>query len=185
MEVNECIRTRRSMRKYLEDKVPPEKLKRVLEAVQWAPSWVNLQVWEVVVVDDPEVKEKLQQCVPEANPGRKSVTMAPVVLAMCGHKGTSGFYGGKPATVHGDWVMFDLGIACQNVCLAAWAEGLGSLHLGLLDQEKAGKVLGLPEDVVLFELIPLGLPAKEGKAPPRKAINEFTHANRFGEPFNI
>lgn len=180
MEVNDCIRTRRSMRKYTDEPVAADKLARVLEAAQWAPSWVNVQPWEIVIVDDPEVKAGLAECVPESNPGRKGMLRAPIILAMCGRRGKSGYYGGNAATVYGDWVMFDVGIAAQNICLAAWAEGLGSLHLGLLDHQKAGRVLGLPDDVKLYELIPLGTPAKEGKAPPRRPVEEFTHKNRFG-----
>lgn len=183
MEVHECIRTRRSIRKYTDDPVPPEKLNKVLTAIQWAPSWVNLQPWEVIVVTDPAVKASLQEAVPEANPSRKAVVQAPVVLAVCGRSGKSGYYGQNPATIYGDWVMFDLGIAAQNACLAAWAEGLGTVHLGLLDHEKAGKALRLPPEVKLYELIPLGFPAKEGKAPPRKELHEFTHRERFGEPY--
>ncbi len=184
MEVHECIETRRSIRKFTDEPVPADKLDKVLSAIRWAPSWVNLQPWEVVVIDAPEVKAGLQEAVPEANPGRKGLALAPVVLAVCGRSGKSGYYQDKPATVYGDWVMFDLGIACQNACLAAWAEGLGTLHLGLLDHEKAGKVLGLPEDLKLYELIPLGVPEKTGKAPPRREIKEFAHKNRFGEPYS-
>jgi nitroreductase len=182
MDVQECILKRRSIRVYKEDPVPAEMLAKVLEAAQWAPSWVNLQVWEIVVVDDREVMKQLAGCVMDANPGKKALGMAPLVLAMCGRQGKSGYYGPKPSTVYGDWVMFDVGIAAQNICLAAWALGLGSLHLGLLDHAAAGKVLGLPEDVKLYELIPLGFPLKEGKAPPRKAVKDFTHKNRFGTP---
>jgi nitroreductase len=138
MDVHECIRTRRSIRKYRDEEIPKEKLEKVLEAVRWAPSWVNFQVWEVIVVDNKDVKAALQECIPETNPGRKAVAQAPVVLAVCGRLGKSGYYKGEPSTLHGDWVMFDVGIACQNACLAAWAEGLGTLHLGLLDHEKQG-----------------------------------------------
>ena len=183
MDVQECIKTRRSIRKYTDAPVTAEQLAKVLEAVQWSPSWVNLQVWEVVVVDDKDVMAKLAECVPDANPGKKSLATAPMALAVCGRLGKSGYYGEKEATVHGDWVMFDIGIACQDVCLAAWAQGLGTLHLGLLDHAAAGKVLGLPDDVKLYELIPLGTPAREGKAPPRKAIKDFVHKNGFGTPF--
>jgi nitroreductase len=185
MDIHDCIMTRRSMRKYKEEKIGLEKLAKVLDAVRWAPSWANTQIWEVVVVDDPELKKDLQECVPDGNPGRKAVIQAPVVLAVCGRSGKSGYYNDKPSTIHGDWAMFDLGIACQNICLAAWAEGLGTLHLGLLDHEKAGRALGLPQDVKLFELIPLGIPDKEGKAPSRRAVVEFTHKNRFGDRFGV
>lgn len=184
MDVHECIRTRRSMRKYTEDKVTDEQLKKVLEAIRWAPSWVNLQVWEVVVVDDQEVKAALQEAIPDVNPGRKAIGAAPIVLAVCGRSGISGFYNGKAATAHGDWVMFDLGIACQNACLAAWAEGLGTLHMGMFNHKKAGEALSLPDGISVYELIPLGVPAKEGKAPPRKEIKEFAHKNKFGEPLD-
>lgn len=183
MDFHELIRTRRSMRKYTDDPVPNEKLEKVLEAIQWAPSWVNFQPWEVVVVDDGGVKAELQACVDQTNPGRKSITQAPLILAVCGRTGISGFYAGKASTIHGDWVMFDVGIACQNACLAAWAEGLGTLHLGMFDHAKAGKILKLPDDVKVFELIPLGVPAKEGRPPPRKEIKDFTHRNAFGESF--
>ena len=114
------------------------------------------------------------------NPGRMAVIQAPVLLAVCGRPGISGYYQGQTSTIHGDWLMFDLGIACQNACLAAWAEGLGTLHLGLLDHERAGEILGLPEEVQLFELLPLGYPAKEGTAPPRKPLEAFVHRDRFG-----
>lgn len=181
MDTHECIKTRRSMRKYLEDQVPEEKLRKVLEAIQWSPSWTNTQPWEVVVVDDPLVKAKLQEAVPEGNPSRKAVTSAPLLLVMCGRVGKSGYYNGKASTVHGDWAMFDLGIACQDACLAAWAEGLGTVHLGLLDHDKAGAAIGLPDDVKVFEILPLGLPAKEGKAPPRRELSDFVHKNRFGQ----
>ena len=180
MDVHECIKTRRSMRKYTDDPVSDEKLQKILEAARWAPSWVNLQPWELIIVDQAETKSALADCVPQSNPGRKSILAAPLVLAACGRQGVSGSYSGKHSTVYGDWVMFDMGIVCQNICLAAWAEGLGSLHLGLLDHARAGKVLNLPDDLKLYELIPIGFPAKLGTPPKRREIAEFTHRNRFG-----
>lgn len=183
MEVRDCILERRSIRNYTDDPVPREKLMKVLEAIRWSPSWVNLQPWEVIVVDDKEVIANLAECVPEKNPGRKALGMAPLCLVVCGRQGKSGYYGEKEATVYGDWVMFDIGIACQNACLAAKDLGLGTLHLGLLDHEAADKVLGLPEDVKAYEIIPLGVPAKEGKAPPRRELKEFVHKNGYGTAF--
>lgn len=185
MNVHELIQTRRSVRKYKSEPVDADSLQKVIQAIQWAPSWVNLQPWEIVVVDDQEVKERLMECIAETNPGRKAVGQAPYVLAVCGRAGESGHYQGKPSTVHGDWVMFDLGIACQNACLAAWDLGLGTLHLGLMDHRKAAGVLGLPEGVDLYELIPLGVPERVSKPPPRKETETFTHGNRFGSPFRL
>ena len=182
MEVLEAIRTRRSVRKYAPDPVPDELLRQVLEAARWAPSWANTQCWEVVVVRDPERKKALSELlVPERNPAKNAVATAPVVLAVCGRKGVSGFYKGQPVTEKGDWLMFDVALAVQNICLAAHALGLGTVIVGALDHAKASELLGLPEDMELVVLIPLGKPAHEPKAPPRKELSEFVHLERYGQ----
>lgn len=180
MDTLECIKTRRSVRKYKSEPIPPEKLSAVLEAFRQAPSWANVQAWELVVVTDPAVKEKLQNTLPKGNPARNAMTQAPVVLAVCGVKGKSGMYKNEAVTALGDWFMFDLGIATQNLCLAAWALGLGTVHAGYLDHQKAGRILGLPPNTMVVELVPLGVPDHEPKNPGRKALAEFVHLNQYG-----
>ncbi len=179
METFECIRTRRSIRRYKSEPLPDDVLEKVLEAVRWAPSWANTQCWELVLVRDESVKKALQETLPQGNPSWDAIVSAPVVVAACARKGRAGVKNGEQMTLHGDWAMFDMGIACQNLCLAAHALGLGTVHVGLLDHRKAGEVLGLPEDVLAFELIPLGFPEQEPKAPPRRPIDEFVHYDKF------
>ncbi|MFP4307985.1 MAG: nitroreductase family protein [Desulfococcaceae bacterium] len=177
----ETIRGRRSIRKYEETPVPEDTLDRILEAVRWAPSWTNCQPWELVVVRDPEVKSRLQETVYPKNPAVKAVGNAPVVIAVCGRTGVSGFYDGKASTKFGDWFLFDLGIATQNLCLAAHEAGLGTVVVGLLDHDAAARVLSAPAGTEVAALIPLGVPAKISKAPARREISEFAHADRFSE----
>lgn len=174
------MKERRSIRNYEEKDVPDDALNTILEAVQWAPSWANTQCWEIVVIKDQAVKEKVQAAVPTSNPGFKSIAKAPVLLAVCGRKGTSGYYKDAVTTKFGDWFMFDLGMASQNICLAAHALGLGTLVVGLFDHDKAGAALNLPETAELVTLMPLGYPSKVPSAPKRKEIREFIHFNRFG-----
>jgi nitroreductase len=176
----DIVKGRRSIRKYEERGVPPEALNTVLESVRWAPSWTNNQCWEVVVVKDPAVKEQLQSSLPpKGNPAIKAMVQAPVVLALCGKQKTSGYYKGMATTKFGDWFMFDLGIACQNICLTAYQLGLGTVIVGLFDHDKAAAALNVPPGHELVVMIPLGYPAKVGKAPSRRAIEEFTHYDRF------
>ena len=59
METRECIKTRRSIRRFTEQPIPDEVLNELLEAVRWAPSWSNTQCWEIIVVKDGETKQKL------------------------------------------------------------------------------------------------------------------------------
>ncbi|MEW5721834.1 MAG: nitroreductase family protein [Thermodesulfobacteriota bacterium] len=178
-ELMEVIRGRRSIRKYEDRPVSDEQLGRVLEAVQWAPSWANTQVWEIVVVRDRSAKAKLGETLSKGNPATRAVADAPVVLAVCGKVQSSGYYKGEVTTKYGDWIMFDLGLATQNLCLAAHDLGLGTVIVGLFDHNAAAKVLGVPEGYELVALVPLGYPAKSPSAPKRREIGEFAHYERF------
>ncbi|VEN75423.1 Nitroreductase [Candidatus Desulfarcum epimagneticum] len=178
-DLMEIIKKRRSIRKYQDKDLPEEALGRILEAVQWAPSWTNSQCWEVVVVKDPGVKERLKETIVPKNPATKAIVDAPVVLALCGALKKSGYYNNAAATKFGDWFMFDLGLACQNICLTAQDLGLGTVIVGLLDHDRAGAVLNMPDGMELAALIPVGYPAKDSKTPKRRDIDEFTHYDSF------
>ena len=178
-DIMTTIRERRSIRNYADKEVPEDALHAILEAVQWTPSWANTQCWKIVVVKDPAVKAALQEAVPASNPAFKSIVKAPVVLALCAEKGTSGYYKHIVTTRYGDWFMFDLGLAAQSICLAAHEKGLGTLIVGLYDHDKVDKALNLPDGVENVALIPLGYATKVPNAPKRKAITEFSRNDSY------
>lgn len=179
MDFMEIIKERRSIRKYEEKDVSEETLNQVLESVKWAPSWANTQCWEVIVVKDTALREKLQGIIAPKNPATKAIVSAPVLLALCGKLGTSGYYDKKVTTKFGDWYLFDLGIATQNICLTAHSLGLGTVIVGLFDHDKAKEILNVPEGYELVTLIPMGYRAKSPSAPKRREISEFTHYDGF------
>ena len=178
-ELMQVLKGRRSIRNYQDQAVPEEVLNLILEAVQWSPSWANTQCWEVVVVKDQEIKRRLQETLSQGNPATRAMVEAPVVLVLCGKQGVSGFYKGQVTTKLGDWFMFDLGLATQSLCLAAWNLGLGTVVVGLFDHNLAAAVLGVPEGYELVAMLPLGYPAKQPAAPKRREISEFTHFDKF------
>jgi nitroreductase len=179
MELMEAIKSRRSVRNFENKDVSDEQVKQLLEAVQWAQSWANTQCWEIIVVRNAETKAKLQETLPKTNPATKAMVEAPVVFVICGKLQAAGYYKGQVTTKFGDWFMFDLGIASQNLCLRAHDLGLGSVIVGLFDHDKAKQVLGVPEGYELVAMIPVGYPAKVPSAPKRKEIAEFTHYEKF------
>jgi nitroreductase len=173
------IKTRRSIRKFEDKDVSEALLNQLLESVQWAPSWANTQCWEIIVVRDLKSKEKLQKTISPKNPATKAIVNAPVLLALCGRLKSSGYYQDKVSTKFGDWFMFDLGLAAQNLSLTAHYLGLGSVMVGLFDHEKAGEILHVPDGYELLLLMPLGYPSKTPRAPKRRKISEFAHHDRF------
>jgi nitroreductase len=181
MDSMEAIKGRRSVRSYRPDPIPEEKLRKVLEAVQWAPSWANTQCWEVVVIKDAAIKKQLVETLPPGNPSREAIVQAPITLAVIGIKGRAGFYKGAAATDKGDWYMFDCALATQNLCLAAHAQGLGTVIVGLFDAVRAAKVLQVPEDKAVVIITPLGIPEKVPAPPKRKEITEFVYHGEYGK----
>jgi nitroreductase len=178
-ELMNVIRGRRSIRKYEDKEIPEELLGQLFEALRWTPSWANTQCWELIVVKNPEIKHQLQETISKRNPATKAMVNAPVVLALCGRVESSGYYHGQVTTKFGDWLMFDLGLATQNLCLAACNLGLGTVIVGLFDHDQAKAVLGVPPGYEIVVLIPLGYPAKEPTAPKRREAGQFVHFNTF------
>lgn len=177
--VMEVITGRRSIRRYTRDEVPEQALRDIVEAVRWAPSWANTQCWEIIVVSDQLIKEQLQAVLSPKNPAGPAMASAPLVVAVCGKNRTSGFYKGEAVTRFGDWKLYDLGLATQNILLAAASHGLGTVVVGAFDHAEAGRILGLPEDVEVVTLVPLGYPDHEPGAPKRKPPEDFVHQNQY------
>ncbi len=179
MEVLEAIKTRRSIRHYKPDAISEEKLNTVLEAARWAPSWKNSQCWRFVIVKDEEKKTRSAETLGPGNPAHSAIKEAPVVIVACAELGKSGFHEGKLITDKGDWYMFDVALAMQNLTLAAHSLGLGTVHVGRFDAQKAAQILNVPQGVVVVEMTPLGYPAKEAKTPPRKKFSELVFRESY------
>lgn len=79
----------------------------------------------------------------------------------------------------GDWMMYDLGLATQNLCLMAHRLGLAAVIVGLFDHDRAREVIGVPDEYERVTLIPLGYPATLGPAPRRRESFTFTHDDYF------
>jgi nitroreductase len=172
LETFETIYTRRSIRAYDEKPVSRETLDKVLSGALMAPSWKNTQTAGYIVVESSEMKQKLMEALPAYN--AKTVSTAPVVVVMTTRTGRSGYErDGSFTTKKEDrWEIFDAGIACQTLCLAAWAEGLGTCIMGIYDEEKLPKLLQVPETEIVTAVISMGYPAITPEAPKRKTLEE-------------
>jgi len=180
MEVLEAIKTRRSIRKYKTIPVDDKTVELVLEAARWAPSWANTQCWRFIVVRDSNIKSELANITTYNNPSTDAIRNAPVVIVACAELGKSGYYDGEQASDKGDWYMFDVALAMQNLALAAHSVGLGTVYNGLFDAEKAASILQLPDGLCVVLMTPLGYPDQEPKARPRKELSEIVSYDSYG-----
>ena len=150
MDLFDVVRTRRSVRTYRSDPIPQEVLTRVLDAARIAPSGSNRQPTRLIVVKDEQTKEKLvSMCHNQA-----FVAAAPVLIVACGRdiKYDRGEWMGRYA------MIVDVAIAVDHLTLAARAEGLGTCWIGSFDNAATKDFLGVPEEVQVVALTPLGYP---------------------------
>ena len=191
MDVFEAIRNRRSIRRYKTDPVDDSAVQKVLEAAHWAPSWGNTQCWRFIVVRDPKTKGEIADTLVKVlvdnewvdNAAASSVRQAPVLIVLCAELGKAGFRAdGKPVTDKGDyWFMFDVGLAMENLVLAAHSLGLGTVIVGGFDASKVAKLLGVPADFTVVTMTPLGFPDHKGQVSPRKGLSEVLYKEKYGK----
>lgn len=171
MDLMEAIRTRRSIRTYKSTPIPEDALKEVLNAARLAPSADNAQPWKMVVVRDEQTKLKLAA----ASNGQKFIAQAPVVIVACGLPGEA--YPSVGGYMSSE--IIDAAIALDHLTLAAHDRGLGTCWIAAFKEEKVRALLGIPEDVKVVALTPLGYPDENPGRTPRKNLEELVSFDRF------
>ncbi|MBO5088195.1 MAG: nitroreductase family protein [Lachnospiraceae bacterium] len=178
MDALECIKTRRSIRKFKEEPVSQETVNAIIEAASYAPSWKNTQISRYHIVENKEILQEIaDNCVLDFEFNQKTINRAPqlVVVSMiekrCGYEKDGSFSTSKEDR----WEMFDAGIASQTFCLAAHDMGVGTVILGIFDEEKVAKAISLPEGQKVAALIAMGYPNQECEAPKRKTVEELVN----------
>lgn len=171
MSVLDVILDRRSIRKYKEIPIQSDILNRVLEAGRNAPSGKNLQPWKFIVVKNSETKKKLA----EASARQYFIARAPVIIVACGFPDNC--YA-KMGRYMRSWPV-DVAIAVEHMMLQAWEEGLGTCWIGAFEEEPVKNILGIPEEVRVLALTPLGYPDENPPHKRRKPLEEIVSYEKF------
>lgn len=173
MQTRECIKTRRSIRKYKAEPVEHEKIVRVIEAAAMAPSWKNTQVSRFHVIESEETRKKFPSCLPEFNRLR-SENAAAIIVATVKDKIAGFSDDGKHTLSHlgAGFQYFDNGLQVENLCLAARDEGLGTLIMGLYDEGKVRDLARIPDDEVITVVIALGVADESPEGPEKLSASD-------------
>lgn len=203
MDVFDAIKKRRSIRNFKPDAIPDEVLDKLLEALRLAPSGVNRQPWKFIVVKDKETREKIADACrfnPSRATGQPFIAEAPVVIVACGSEKTAAaryrkkedgqMWVSDGAAVieemktgpveYQSTMLLDLAIAMDHLALTAASEGLGTCWIEGMDEPEVKKILGIPDDVKLAIVMPVGYPVSWPEAKPRKPLEEIICHDKYG-----
>jgi len=148
MTVSEAIRSRQSVRSYLDKPVQQDTLDELFEAASLAPSAGNRQEWRFVAVTDPEMRMKLAR----AAAGQAFVGEAACVIAACAETDGHAMRCGQLS------YPIDVAIAIDHMTLRAVELGLGTCWIGAFSEDEVKKLLGIPAPVRVVELLTVGYP---------------------------
>lgn len=174
MTAKECIKGRRSIRAFSQESISHELISEIVETASYAPSWKHTQIVRYVAAEG-ELKDKIAACTSAYARNGEIIASAPMVIVVTIIKGRSGYErDGSFSTHRGEgWQMFDAGVASEAFCLAAYEKGLGTVIMGIFDDDKVAELLELPEGRDVVALIPIGYPAESPTAPRRKPVEEL------------
>lgn len=183
MDIYDLIATRQSDRKYDPNRRPERSvINRILEAARLAPSACNAQPWHFVVVDNPQKCNAIAQCLTSALTGSMNAfaAQAPVHILVVEEKpNLASRIGGIIKQRH--FPHIDIGMAVQNLVLAATHEGLGSCIIGWLDEKKIQRLLGIPSSKPVLLDIALGYSLEEPKNKVRKPLTAISSYNQYNK----
>ncbi len=167
MEVFEAVRTVLAVRNYQERPVPPDTVRRIIEAGRLTASSMNGQPWHFILVEDRDTLRRLAEL---ARSG-PYIAEAPIAVAV--------------AIAKTRFAVSDASRAIQSMVLTAWSEGVGSNWVGFLGLTDVQSLLAIPDDLEVLAVLPFGYPAQaRGKGKKqRKPLSEIAHRRRFGQPF--
>jgi len=163
MDAIECLKTRRSVREYLDTPVPKEIIEDIVDCGRLAASAINIQPWVFIAVTDPAVRKKIADICDHG----KFIEQSPVcIVVFC---------------LDGKYYLEDGSAATQNMLNAARAHGLGSCWVAGDKKEYAPKIaelLGVPSDYKLVSHIAVGYPAQV-PSPAKKTLSEVLRWEHF------
>jgi nitroreductase len=174
MNMTECIKGRRSIRKYNAERIERSVLEDIISTASFSPSWKNTQITRYIAIEDTSIIQKIaDDFTPEFN--SNIVRQVSTLIAVTFIKGRCGFErDGSYSTKKEDrWQMFDVGVSCQTFCLAAHEAGLGTVIMGIWDEDGISELLNIPEDQELAALIAIGYPDISPEAPRRKSVDDL------------
>lgn len=168
METFKAIRTVLAVRAYQDKPIPPETVRRIVEAGHLTGSSMNKQPWHFIVIQDPDMLQRIGSI---ARSGTY-IAQAPLAIIVAVEKQSR-------------FGVSDGSRAIQSMVLAAWAEGVGSNWVGFIGFEEVKEWLAIPQDLDILAILPFGYPLQavgQGKKR-RKPLSNIAHSERFGTPF--
>jgi nitroreductase len=179
LQMLEVIAGRQSDRKYDTRPIEKEKLERIIEAARLSPSANNAQPWKFIAVTDSDLIKKIAEAASGGLPGMNSfVSQAPVQIIVVREKADLLTRAGS-VVKRRDYSLIDIGIASENICLQAEAEGLGSCIIGWFDEKTVKKYLGIPPSKRVELIITLGYSLGNQREKKRKPPEATVSYNRY------
>jgi nitroreductase len=164
-EVLRVVRQRRSIRDFEEREVPAEVVKKLAEALVWAPSAGNLQSRKFYFVTD----QNLKTLIAAAALDQAFIVQAPLVVVGCADERIGHHYGVRGVELY---TIQDVACSIMGMMLVACENRLGTVWVGAFREKEVAAALGLPGHLRPVAVVPVGYHTSKPEGPPRVPVSE-------------
>lgn len=169
MDLQYALINRRSIRKYKDQKISKDDLSSILKAAMYAPSAMNLQAWQFILIDDKSILIETVKSIPYAEMLKQSAA----AILVCGDSAIE---------KNESWILQNCSAAIQNILLSAHGLGIGSCWIAIHGMDDVYKNIinqfSLPENIIPVSLISLGYP-EEKVTSEERFKEEKIHYNKW------
>jgi len=180
MKFIELVNQRQSTRKYSSAPISREDLDLCVEAARMAPSACNAQPYTFIIIDDPELKNKVAgETFGLLDKFNKFTQNAPVMVVMVMEKANISSQVGTMLKKI-EFPLIDVGIAAEHFCLQAAELGIGTCMIGWFNEKPIKKLLNIPDKKSIGLLISVGYSENDHlRTKVRKELNKLSFYNRY------
>ncbi len=183
MEFIDVIRTRQSIRNFLDKPISKNILDEILEAGRLAPSAQNRQCWQYIAINDKQIIKDLALKSGLVGKVNFFIKDAPLILVATANPKDSIVMNNQ------SYYLVDVAVSFQQMMLTAWNFGIGSCWLAAFNEEKVRSILNIPKNIKIVAISPFGYPKKKNfyttavslfaNSSKRKPISKIIHWNNW------
>lgn len=178
MEFYDVVENRKSIKKFKNTPVCPEKLARMINAAMMSPSWKNKTGYKFILVDEKRELEEISKAIMnKKNLAAQSIIDAPMTAVVVADPNASGEIENK------EYYLVDSAIAMEHFVLSATNEGYGTCWIAAIDENIIKKALSIPQNYKVVAITPIGEIAESKEHYEKKDVKDFVFSNTWDNAY--
>lgn len=174
MELIEGLKKRRTIRSFNDKEIDIKVIEKIIDATRFQPTWKNTQIVRFYFTNDNKKINEISENIGH-DWNKNIIKNAKGVMVLAYKTNISGYEKDKtPSTTKGShFESFDTGVMAEGFVLSCFNYGIGTVIMGIFDENRLKKVIGVKDDEAIACVIPMGYYDELPSPPKKKEVSEL------------